>query len=218
MTAAVRPLLVLASASPRRAELLARLGIPFVVQVSDVDETVQPGEDAVDLVRRLSVAKAEVALANASADDTDVVVVAADTVVVLDHEILGKPRDEADAASMLRRLSARTHVVFTGVAVGRRTAAPPPTADGPLATALAESMRLEVAVEATEVTLTELTPADIDWYVATGEPADKAGAYAVQGAGAVFVSSLRGSADNVIGLPLAVTRRLLAEVGADPIG
>lgn len=207
------PTLVLASASPRRAELLARFGVPFEVRSADVDESTRPGEDAVDLVRRLAVTKAEAAL-EASAED-DVVVVAADTIVVVDGDVLGKPLDDADAAATLARLSARTHTVLTGVAVARRTAVAP---DADVGTAtVGDAVRLAVAVEATEVTMAELTPADVAWYVATGEPADKAGAYAVQGAGAVFVSSLRGGADNVIGLPLAVTRRLLVDVDADPL-
>ena len=131
----------------------------------------------------------------------------------------GKPIDDADAAAMLARLSARTHTVLTGVAVARRQ---DPTGgdadDGPSAAVLGPSSSVVLAVEATEVTMVELSGADIAWYVATGEPADKAGAYGVQGVGAVFVASVRGSWDNVVGLPLATTRRLLAEVGLDPVG
>lgn len=201
--------LVLASASPRRRDLLERFGRPVQVRPADVDETAAPGEDAVDLVRRLAVAKAETVLGLAAEDD--VVVLAADTVVVLDGEVLGKPGDDADAARMLGRLSGRTHRVLTGVAV---TARRPPTGPagshglGPATTAIAH-------VEATEVTFAALTAAEVAWYVATGEPLDKAGAYGIQGVGAVWVSSIRGSWDNVVGLPLGVTRRLLAEVGLD---
>lgn len=205
---AAPPTLVLASGSPRRRELLGRLGVPFDVRPPDVDETPGPGEDPTDLVARLARAKAEAALA--AAPEPDLVVLAADTVVVLDGAVLGKPRDDADAARMLGLLSARTHEVRTGVAVVRRTTA----ADE----ALAPAVVFAVEVVATEVTFVELLPADVAWYVATGEPADKAGAYGIQGRGAVLVSSIRGSHDNVVGLPLATTRRLLAEVEADPLG
>ena len=219
------PTVVLASASPRRSELLARLGMVFDVRPAEVDEAPLAGEDPVDLVRRLALAKAEAGLAAAA--EPDVVVLAADTVVVLDGAVLGKPIDDADAAAMLTRLSARTHTVLTGVAVARRQ---DPTGgvggpgsggdadDGPSAAVLGPSSSVVLAVEATEVTMVELSGADIAWYVATGEPADKAGAYGVQGVGAVFVASVRGSWDNVVGLPLATTRRLLAEVGLDPVG
>lgn len=219
------PTVVLASASPRRSELLARLRLVFDVRPADVDEAALPGEDPVDLVRRLALAKAEAGLAAAAEPDT--VVLAADTVVVLDGAVLGKPMDDADAAAMLTRLSGRTHTVLTGVAVARRQdptggAADPGSGgdadDGPPAAVLGSSSSVVLAVEATEVTMVELSRADIAWYVATGEPADKAGAYGVQGVGAVFVSSVRGSWDNVVGLPLATTRRLLAEVGLDPVG
>ena len=218
------PTVVLASASPRRSELLARLGMVFDVRPADVDEAALPGEDPVDLVRRLALAKAEAGLGAAAEPDT--VVLAADTVVVLDGAVLGKPMDDADAAAMLTRLSGRTHTVLTGVAVARRQdptggAAGPGSGgdagDGPPAV-LGSSSSVVLAVEATEVTMVELSRADIAWYVATGEPADKAGAYGVQGVGAVFISSVRGSWDNVVGLPLATTRRLLAEVGLDPVG
>lgn len=168
---------------------------------ADVDETPRPGEPAVELVHRLALTKAEAGLDAAS--EPDVVVLAADTVVVLDDAILGKPVHAADAAAMLARLSGRTHRVLTGVAVARRTAAP---AEG-----LAPAQATAVEVEATEVTFVPLDPADIDWYVATGEPLDKAGAYGIQGVGGVFVSSIRGNYDNVVGLPLPTTRRLLAD-------
>ena len=211
------PTVVLASASPRRSELLARLGMVFDVRPADVDEAALPGEDPVDLVRRLALAKAEAGLGAAAEPDT--VVLAADTVVVLDGAVLGKPIDDADAAAMLARLSARTHTVLTGVAVARRQDRSGGDADdGPSAAVLGPSSSVVLAVEATEVTMVELSRADIAWYVATGEPADKAGAYGVQGVGAVFVASVRGSWDNVVGLPLAITRRLLAEVGLDPVG
>lgn len=243
MTATDGPLLVLASASPRRSDLLSRFGQPFVVRPADVDETILPGEGAADLVRRLAVTKAEAALAQAS--EGDVVVLAADTVVVVDDEILGKPVDATDAASMLARLSGRTHQVLTGVAVARRTAPSErngtdstgpngsvdgvgghrsstsesddrPAPDGVVdLVGLATAQSLTVEVETTEVTFVALESADIAWYVATGEPMDKAGAYGIQGQGGLFVSSMRGNYDNVVGLPLPTVRSLLSDSGLD---
>lgn len=206
-----RPDLVLASASPRRRELLGRLGAAFVVRPAGVDETPQPGEAAADLVRRLAVAKAEAGLA--AATEPEVVVLAADTVVAVDGEMLAKPADGTDATRMLRSLSGRTHVVLTGMAVAHRSIPP----DEPVASeaALAPTVGLAVEVETTDVTFRELSDADIARYVATGEPLDKAGAYAIQGAGAAFVFALRGSRDNVIGLDLDTTRRLLTEAGVE---
>ena len=184
------PLLVLASGSPRRRELLAQLGVPFVVRVADVDESPRPGERATDLVRRLAAAKAQAVLAAAPEDD--VVVLGADTIVVVAGFVLGKPVDADDATRMLGLLSGRTHTVLTGVAVARRPGG-----------AVEE-------VEATEVTFRDLTDADVAAYVATGEPLDKAGAYGIQGAAEAFVVEIVGNKDNVIGLGLATTTRLLA--------
>lgn len=206
-------LLVLASASPRRRDLLERFGRPVEVRPADVDETPAPGEDPGDLVRRLAVAKAETALARAP--EPDVVVLAADTVVVHAGEVLGKPGDATGATRMLGRLSGRTHRVLTGVAA---TARRPPTMTPSASLGLGPATAAVSHVEATEVTFSELTEAEISWYVATGEPLDKAGAYGIQGVGAVWVSSIRGSWDNVVGLPLGVTRSLLAEVGLDLLG
>lgn len=175
--------LVLASGSPRRKELLDQIGITFTVVPADVDETPLPGEEPLALVRRLAVAKAD-------AVEGDLVL-AADTVVAIDDLILGKPTDADDARAMLRRLSARTHEVHTGVAV--RTAA---------------GTFVETAT--THVTLVPLDDATIDWYLATGEPFDKAGGYGMQGIAGMFVESVHGSASNVIGLPLTVVVRLLS--------
>lgn len=213
MTDTDGPLLVLASASPRRNELLARFGRPFVVRPADVDETVHPGEGAADLVRRLAAVKAEAAMAQAA--ESDVVVLAADTVVVVDDEILGKPVNATEAASMLARLSGRTHQVLTGVALARRTdpVASVDSGIGAETAGVGSAQSLFVEVEATEVTFVTLEPSDIDWYVATGEPLDKAGAYGIQGQGGLFVSSIRGNYDNVVGLPLPTVRALLADVG-----
>ncbi|MEX2550178.1 MAG: Maf family protein [Nitriliruptoraceae bacterium] len=184
--------LVLASSSPRRAELLARLGVSPELRPTHIDETPQPGEGPAHLVERLAAAKAHAA----STGDDDEVVLAADTVVVLGGEVLGKPRDREDAGRMLSTLSGRTHEVTSGIAVLRGR------------TRLIERVT-------TRVTFRRLEEAEIAWYVETGEPADKAGAYGLQGAGAVLVSHLDGSDTNVIGLALDVTVALLRQVGLD---
>lgn len=190
--------LVLASASPRRRALLAELGVPFDVHPADVDETPVPGEAAEDLVRRLAVAKAQAALA--ALDEDDVIVIAADTVVAVAGEVLGKPVDEADATRMLRLLSGSAHHVHTGVAVARsqRTSA---TAD--------------VDVITTVVHMGAWTDDEIAAYVATGEPMDKAGAYAIQEVGDRYVTFIDGPFDNVVGLPVDVTRTMLEAAGLD---
>ena len=180
---------VLGSASPRRRDLLAQLGLVFDTVAPDIDETPLAGEPPVDYVRRLALAKSA---AIGAGDDT--LVVTADTTVDLGGDILGKPADAAEAAAMLRRLSARTHRVHTGVALrlGERTLSD---------------------VVTSLVTFVPLTPATVEWYVATGEPLDKAGAYAIQGAGAVLVQRVRGSVTNVVGLPLHSVVRMAAELG-----
>jgi septum formation protein len=183
--------LVLASASPRRRELLAQLGIVFDVMAADVDETPRPGEDPLLYVQRLSVDKAN---AVASVAGPDALVIAADTTVDAAGRILGKPVDDADARSMLLALSGATHRVHTGVTVAR-------------------GGRVVTAVETTDVTFIDVTQDLLDWYVATGEPFDKAGAYAIQGAGALLVERVSGSVSNVIGLPLTVLADLVAAVG-----
>lgn len=187
---------MLASGSPRRAELLARLGLDPVVRPTDVDETPRRGEGADALVVRLATAKA--AASAALGDGHDEVVLAADTVVTLDDEVLGKPRDRDDAAAMLRRLSGRTHDVVTGIAVVR----------GPVSA---------VTRVTTAVTFRHLDDAEVAWYLATGEPDDKAGGYGLQGAGAVLVSRVDGSDTNVIGLPLAESVELLRDIGFDAL-
>jgi septum formation protein len=188
----------LASASPRRRELLLQIGVPFRVVGAAVDEGVLPGEAAAAYVARLAAAKADAGWA-ASRDAADagrgcVPVLAADTAVILDGEILGKPQDRQDALGMLRRLSGRTHVVQTAVAL--RT-------DGGLASRISRS----------EVTLRDIAAAEAVAYWDTGEPLDKAGAYAIQGRAAIFVADLRGSFSGVMGLPLFETAALLREAG-----
>ena len=184
-------MLTLASGSPRRRELLGLLGVPFDVVSPDVDESVHDGEGPAGYVERVARQKA------GAVGDRDVVL-AADTTVAIDGTILGKPADANDAAAVLRRLSGRTHEVFTAVAVTR---------DG----------RVVAAVERTFVTLAELSEADIAWYVGTGEPLDRAGSYAIQGAGGAFVTKVEGSVSNVVGLPLTLVIELLRSVGLDPL-
>ncbi len=185
--------LVLASGSPRRREMLDNLGVEFAVRPVDVDESPLDGESPEPYVLRLARAKAL-----AGAPNEREIVLAADTIVALDGDLLGKPRDAADAGRMLERLSGRGHEVLTGVAVA---GAP----DGRAA--------LRAEVERTRVRFAELSPAEIEWYVRSGEPLDKAGAYAIQGLGALFVTRLEGNYSNVVGLPLPLTYRLLTEAG-----
>jgi septum formation protein len=182
--------LILASRSPRRRDLLAGLGIPLEVRPAVTDESVRPGEPAHAYVARVAREKARTASGE--------VVLAADTAVVVGGEILGKPRDAADAARMLRALSGTTHQVLTAVCV--RRSAPPP------------GREREVTVS-TEVQFRALGEEQIAWYLSTGEPLDKAGAYALQGLGGALVESVRGSVSGVVGLPLAESLALLAEVG-----
>lgn len=182
-----RPTLILASASPRRTELLTQLGAAFERRPVDVDETPLDGEKPVAMVRRLALAK--VGAGGAGGGE---VVLAADTIVVIDGGILGKPTSPADAEAMLGKLCGRAHTVYTGVAVGRG------------------GDKVQVEVESTEVELIALDRDTIHRYVATGEPMDKAGSYAIQGLGAAFVARIDGSYSNVVGLPLALTRELLA--------
>ena len=188
---------VLASRSPRRLELLRTLGLTPEVMPADIDETPAVGEDPVAYVRRLAEAKARAVLAmiRERAPRSEVIVLAADTTVDVDGRILGQPADEAEARSMLRSLSGRSHRVHTGVAV----------IDG--------GGRLASAVVTSVVTMVAVTDHLLDWYVATGEPFGKAGAYAVQGAGGVLVERVRGSQSNVVGLPLRESADLLARAG-----
>lgn len=189
---------MLASASPRRREILGEAGIPFDVRPSNVDEQVRPGERPAALVERLARAKAEdVARALALEVGGPWPVLGADTIVVLDEEILGKPRDADHAVEMLTRLVGRTHTVLTGVAVawsdGRSTAS---------------------RIVTSRVEMRSATRDEIVAYVATGESLDKAGAYALQGGASRFVTRVEGSRSNVIGLPLEETRALLEQAGA----
>lgn len=185
-------MIILASASPRRRELLAAAGIAHAVHPADIDETPRAGEAPAAYCERLAQDKAR-AVARAH-PDTDACVLGADTVVVVDADILGKPADASDARQMLARLSDREHVVLTAVAVARGEA-------------------LQSSVAETTVRMRALSPEEIAAYVATGEPMDKAGAYAIQGGAAGFVRRISGEFDTVVGLPISVVRRLLSAVG-----
>ncbi len=187
------PDLVLASASPRRADLLRAVGVSFETAPAEIDETPGPAEDALDYVDRMASEKCRAARLRLAGDDPTVVL-AADTVVVLDGVVLGKPVDAADATRMLGRLSGRTHQVYSSVCV-------------------ADAARTRLVRVKTDVTFAELTAGEIEWYVATGDPLDKAGAYGVQTAGGSFVLSVAGSPSNVVGLPLRETLVLLREAG-----
>jgi septum formation protein len=195
-------LLVLASASPRRAELLRAAGFVFVTLPVDVDEQVVPGEAPQAYVLRLAMEKSRRALEALptlsipkASSQTPTVVLGADTAVVIGGRILGKPSDADDARSMLRQLSGRTHEVLTGI-----------------------SLRTQgwerSHVEATSVRFSPLTDADVEWYVQSGEGRDKAGAYAIQGLASRFIPRIEGSYSNVVGLPVAAVHELVAEIAS----
>jgi septum formation protein len=192
VTSAELPPVILASASPRRLDLLRQIGIEPVVEPADVDETLEPGVDVAAAVAGLAATKARAVAAGHRGQR--VIVLGADTLVVLDGEALGKPVDEADARDMLDRLSGREHEVMTGVAIIDATTG------GDVG-----------GVETTIVRFRDLDPDEIDAYVATGEPLDKAGAYGIQGGAAGFVAELTGDHSNVVGLPLALVQRLLEQ-------
>jgi septum formation protein len=180
--------LVLASKSPRRAEILQAVGWEFEAIAADVDETRYDSEDAVSYVRRLAQTKAETVAGQLRAG----LVLGADTVVVIGEEILGQPRDAEDAGRMLRMLSGRWHAVLTGVALVR---------PGQQPHALVEH-------ETTRVRFSEMSLDEIDWYVSTGEPKGKAGAYAIQGKAALFIEEIQGDYFNVVGLPVRLAYEL----------
>ena len=199
-------MLVLASASPRRQELLRNVGISFVVQVADVDETPLPGEGARDCAERLAREKA-LKVWRARPQD---VVLGADTVVVVDGTILGKPADGDDAARMLRMLSGREHRVITGVCLVRAVVSGQGSSSKVKAPAREE---LKSASETTVVTMSEISEREIRDYVATGEPMDKAGAYAIQGIASRWIPRIEGDYSNVVGLPVALVYRMLRKDG-----
>lgn len=184
------PVILLASASPRRSELLRQIGVDHVVRPVEVDESVRPGEAPAAYVLRLADAKARALRAQLPPPEA-LPILAADTTVALEGTILGKPHDAGDARSMLERLSGRTHQVHTAVAV-------------------LHGGVLDARVSTSDVSLRPLSPEEIGWYCGTGEPLDKAGGYAIQGLAAVFVRHLSGSYSGVVGLPLLETWELLA--------
>jgi septum formation protein len=187
--------IILASASPRRAEILRNAGIPFEARAAVLDESRRPGELRADYVRRLALAKAR-ASAAAQPDSGDSLFIGADTVVVAADEILGKPKSAEDARRMLRLLNGTLHEVHTGLAIVRRPGA------------------MEAVIEeVTRVTFAPFPEEEIEVYIATGEPFDKAGAYGIQGIGGRYVSRIEGCYFNVMGLPLARLWLLLREFG-----
>ena len=187
--------IVLASQSPRRRQLLGQMGLEFTTQSPEIDESAFHGRDARDLVETLSREKARWV---ARQQTPDTLVIGADTVVVLDGAILGKPRDGAEAEAMLAALSGRDHQVFTGVT-------------------LCQGDRILTQAEETQVTFRPLTGQEIRQYVSTGEPMDKAGAYGIQGLGALLVEGIEGDYCNVVGLPVCRLGRMLLEFGVDPL-
>jgi septum formation protein len=190
-THAPAPLLCLASASPRRRELLRQIGIPHLIAHPGVDERVHPGEPPTDYARRMARTKAQVVRAR----DASLPVLAADTIVVLDDEICGKPANAADGMAMLQRLSGRTHTVLTAVALAAGEGEP--------------HLRLSTS----QVRFRALSPGECAAYWQTGEPRDKAGGYAIQGRAASFIEHLSGSYSGVMGLPLFETAQLLRAAG-----
>lgn len=182
--------IILASQSPRRRELLALMGLDFTVITSDVEEKPPHGAAPDAYVSALAVQKAEAV----AKDHPDACVIGADTVVYLDGDILGKPHTPENAKRFLSRMQGRQHTVYTGVAV---------IANG----------KTDVRVDTTKVTFTPISEAEIDWYISTGEPLDKAGAYGVQGPGGIFVRQIEGNYFNVIGMPLPMLYHMLLDAG-----
>jgi septum formation protein len=185
--------IVLASASPRRQELLARIGLPFTIQIPDIDENNVSGLQANELVETLSQIKATEVAKNCTPDD---LVIAADTVVVLDGHILGKPSSKEEALSMLSSLSGRTHEVYTGVTIR-------------------QGDRFQTTHEISSVRFRLLSAEEIHHYISTGEPMDKAGAYGIQGYGALLISGIQGDYFNVMGLPVCRLGQMLCSFGID---
>ncbi len=185
--------IVLASQSPRRQALLGQMGLKFITKSPEINEDAFQGRDAQDLVKRLS---REKACWIAGQFDPDTIVIGADTVVVRDGTILGKPKDQEDAQAMLTSLSGRTHRVCTGVTV-------------------CQGEKIVTQVEETNVTFRPLTDQEIRQYVATGEPMDKAGAYGIQGLGGLLVAGIQGDYQNVVGLPVCRLGQILLDFGVD---
>jgi septum formation protein len=190
-------MLVLASASPRRHELLTQAGFEFQVHPAHIPEDPRPNEDPIAYVTRLAREKAEAVYAQLSETHPDLTVLGADTTVTLDNHILGKPENSEDATRMLRLLSGRTHRVITGVAIVNAT-------------------QTQAAAEVTAVQFLTLSEEEIQSYIATGEPNDKAGAYAIQGLAARWIPRIEGCYFNVVGLPISLVSTLLAATQLQP--
>ncbi len=186
--------LVLASKSPRRAEILAGVGWQFEAIAANIDESRRPGEDPLNYVKRLATTKAE----TVGTQFSEGLVLGADTVVVIDSEILLQPHDDDDARRMLGLLSGKWHEVLTGVALMRA----------------GDRLQLQVAVETTRVRFAELSADEIDWYISTGEPRGKAGAYGIQGKAALFIEEIQGDYFNVVGLPVRLVFELVGKLQA----
>jgi septum formation protein len=186
--------IVLASKSPRRAEILRAVGWEFEAVAANIDETRRESEDAVTYVKRLAQTKAETVAQMISHDG---LVLGADTVVVTDEEILGQPGDDANARRMLKLLNGKWHEVVTGIALLRAGQAP----------------QVLIDHQTTRVRFCEMTESEIEWYVATGEPSDKAGAYAIQGRGGIFIEEIQGDYFNIVGLPVRLLYELLGKIG-----
>lgn len=189
--------LILASSSPRRRELLQALGIGFQVVPSNIPEVLRPGESPADYVQRLANEKAE----DVAARHPDAWIIAADTTVYQGNQILEKPRDRADAIAILSTIAGREHVVYTGLTLRQKS-----------------SDYRDTRVATTRVRMARLSRDEIEWYVDTGEPMDKAGAYAVQGIGAMFVETVDGNYTNVVGLPVPMLFDMMRRAGISPIG
>ncbi len=191
------PLLILASGSPRRRELLSLLNLPFEVRPSDADESTPEDWEPAKIVTELALRKARAVIGGELSDNA--VVIGSDTIVVLDGQVLGKPANAEEAAGMLRRLSGRKHEVYTGLACIGLSEQPLRTLSG---------------YSSAGVTMREISDSEIAAYIATGEPMDKAGSYAVQGLGAVFVEHIEGDYHAIVGLPVALLYHMLTRLGA----
>ena len=187
------PQIILASTSPRRRQLLSQLGLEFTVAVQDIDEIQHPGEVPIDFVRRMAIEKVQAAQAELT-DEATSLVIGGDTVVVFKGSVLGQPEDKEDGLRMLRLLSGKAHFVLTAVAV-------------------ATSDKKRVSVSENKVEICRISEQEAEAYWQSREPVDKAGAYGIQGLGAVFVKTLHGSYSGVMGLPLYETAKLLSEFG-----
>ncbi len=185
--------LILASRSPRRAEILRAAGWPFAAVAADIDESVREGEDAVSYVKRLALTKAETVARRIK----DGLVLGADTTVLVEGEMLGQPRDDDDARCMLKLLSGKWHEVLTGVALLRADENTQPLVDH----------------ETTRVRFAQMADEEIDWYVSTGEARGKAGAYGIQGSAALFVAEIAGDYFNIVGLPVRLVYELVSRLG-----